>query len=425
MTEPAAAAPPKRSALAFIFAVVVVDMLALGMIVPVLPSLIKEFEGGDTARAAEILGIFGVTWALMQFLFSPLLGALSDRFGRRPILLFSLVGHAVDYVAMALAPNLWWLFLGRMVSGILAATVSTAGAYIADVTPPERRAASFGMIGAAWGLGFVAGPALGGVLGEIDTRLPFWVAAGLGFAVFLFGLFFVPESLPKERRAPFELGKANPLGSLAMLRSSVPLRRLAAVQTLQLLAFNALPSIFVLYSAHRYGWGEATVGLTLGAVGLCGVIVSALVVRPAVKALGERRAIFVGLACTALGYGVYAFAWEGWIFWIGVPIAALGQLYTSALQSLMTQQVGPSEQGRLQGAMSSLMGITGVIGPAIFTTAFALSIAPGLPMFASGLPFAISMVLIVGAMALAVRAVAVCRTAVPSPLAMAPAADPG
>jgi DHA1 family tetracycline resistance protein-like MFS transporter len=425
MTDTAAAAPPKRSALAFIFAVVVVDMLALGMIVPVLPSLIKEFEGGETARAAEILGVFGVTWALMQFLFSPLLGALSDRFGRRPILLFSLFGHGVDYVAMALAPNLWWLFLGRMVSGILAATVATAGAYIADVTPPERRAASFGMIGAAWGLGFVAGPALGGVLGEIDTRLPFWVAAGLGFAVFLFGLFFVPESLPKERRAAFDLTKANPLGSLKLLGASPALRGLAWVQALQLLAFNALPSVFVLYSSHRYGWGEATVGLTLGAVGLCGVIVSALIVRPAVKALGERRAIFVGLACTALGYLVYAAAPVGWMFWIGVPIAALGQLYTSALQSLMTQQVGPSEQGRLQGAMSSLMGITGVIGPAIFTSAFALSLAPGLPMFASGLPFAISVVLIVGAMALAVRAVAVCRTAVPGPLAMAPAADPG
>ncbi len=385
----------------FIFAVVVLDMLALGMIVPVLPALVKEFQGGDTAQAAYWMGVFGVGWALMQFLFSPLVGALSDRFGRRPVLLGSLIGHAIDFLFMALAPTLWWLFLGRLISGVLAATVSTAQAYIADITPPAERAARFGLVGAAWGLGFVAGPALGGLLGEIDLRLPFWVAAGLAVLVFGFGLFFVPESLPPERRGRLRLSAANPLGALALLRSTPQLKGLALVHSLNLLAFNVLPSVFVLYAGFRYGWGEFTVGVTLGAVGLGGVIVSSLVVRPAVKALGERRAVMVGLCCTAVGYLIYGLASEGWMFWVGVPIAALGQIYGAAVMSLMTQKVGADQQGRLQGATSSLMGLTGVIGPALFLPLFAFAIAPAIN--APGLPYLLSAALIVIALLIAYR----------------------
>jgi DHA1 family tetracycline resistance protein-like MFS transporter len=398
----ASAVPRARAAtVGFIFAVVVLDMLALGMIVPVLPALVREFQGGDTARAAYWMGVFGVGWALMQFLFSPLVGALSDRFGRRPVLLGSLAGHAIDFLFMALAPTLWWLFVGRLISGVLAATVSTAQAYIADITPPAERAARFGLVGAAWGLGFVAGPALGGLLGEIDLRLPFWVAAGLAGLVFAFGLFFVPESLPPERRSRLRLGAANPLGALALLRSTPHLQGLALVHSLNLLAFNVLPSVFVLYAGFRYGWGEFTVGLTLGAVGLGGVIVSSLVVRPAVKALGERRAVLVGLSCTAVGYLIYGLAPVGWMFWVGVPIAALGQIYGAAVMSLMTQRVGADQQGRLQGATSSLMGLTGVVGPALFLPLFAFAIAP--EVNAPGLPYLLSTALILLAVLIAYR----------------------
>jgi MFS transporter, DHA1 family, tetracycline resistance protein len=407
-----AARAPQKATIGFIFAVVTLDMLALGMIVPVLPSLVKQFEGGDTVKAAEVMGVFGVAWALMQFLFSPFLGALSDKFGRRPVLLGSLAGHAIDFVAMALAPNLIWLFIGRVISGVLAATVSTAQAYIADITPPEQRAGRFGLISAAWGLGFVAGPALGGILGEIDLRLPFFVAAAMAAGIFAFGFFFVPESLPKSARGPVSLRRANPVGSLALLGATPQLRALAIIHSLNLLAFNVLPSVFVLYASHRYGWGEFMVGATLGGVGLVGALVASFIVRPAVARLGEERAVFVGLACTAIGYLIYGLAPVGWMFWLGVPIAGLGQIYGAAVMALMTRSVGPEAQGRLQGATSSLMGLTGIIGPALFLPLFAISIRPDLGLNAPGLPFLLSATLLATALVVALR-VARARPSVP------------
>ena len=382
--SPAGARP---AALAFIFVTVALDMLALGVIVPVLPKLVLQFLGGDTAQASRLYGLFGTAWALMQFVFSPVLGALSDRFGRRPVILLSIFGLGLDYVVMALAPDLWWLFVGRVISGITAASFATAGAYIADVTPPERRAAAFGLLGGAFGLGFVLGPALGGLAGSVDPRLPFWVAAGLSGLNGLYGVFVLPESLPPERRARFSWRRANPLGSLALLRSHPELLGLAAVGLLSALAHDVLPSTTVLYVDYRYGWDVRTVGWLMAAIGVCSALVSALVVRAVVASLGERRTLLVGLCFGALGFTVYGVAPTGVLFWLGVPLVSLWGIARPAAQGLMTQRVGPSEQGQLQGALSSLMGISGLVGPLVFTQILAAFVGPWRGVGLPGAPF--------------------------------------
>src|ERR1700726_3014813 len=290
------AAPARTPAFVFIFITVLLDMLALGMIIPVLPRLVVDFLGGDTARAAQIFGVFGTAWALMQFVFSPVQGALSDRFGRRPLILMSNFGLGLDYVLMALAPSLIWLFVGRVISGITAASISTAYAYIADVTPGEKRAAVFGKVGAAFGAGFILGPAIGGLLGNMDPRLPFWVAAGLSFANTLYGLLILPESLPRDRRSPFRWKSANPLGALHLLRADRVLAGLSVVTFVAQLAHVVLPSTFVLYATYRYGWDATTVGLTLAMVGICAMAVQGAAIGPIVRHLGERRALLLGLA---------------------------------------------------------------------------------------------------------------------------------
>lgn len=393
---------PGRAAFIFIFITVALDMLALGIIVPVLPRLIVEFEAGDVAGAAAVVGVFGTVWAAMQVVGSPLLGALSDRFGRRPIILLSNLGLGLDYMLMALAPTLQWLFVGRAISGFTSASFSTAAAYIADVTPPERRAAQFGMLGAAFGLGFVVGPAVGGLLGEVSLRLPFWVAGGLSLANALYGLLILPESLPVERRAPFSWRRASPLGSLRLLGSHPELIGLAAATLLYFVAHEVLPSVTVLYLDYRYGWGEAAVGLVLAAVGVCSTVVSAALVGPAVKRLGERRALLTGLACGTAGFAVYGLAPTGGLFMAGVPLVALWGLSGPAMQALMSRHIGPSEQGQLQGALSSIRGLTGMLGPLLFTQIFAAAIDPASGVRIPGAPFLLAALLIVGALGLAV-----------------------
>ena len=387
--------PARRAAFVFIFVTIVLDMLALGMIVPVLPKLVEGFVGGDTARAARIFGVFGTVWALMQFLFMPVLGALSDRFGRRPVILISNLGLGLDYVVMALAPTVAWLFVGRMISGITAASFSTASAYVADVTPPEKRAGSFGMLSAAFGLGFVLGPALGGVLGAIDPRLPFWVAAGLSLLNAAYGLFVLPESLPAARRAPFSWRTANPIGSLRLLRSRAELLGLSGVHFLGNLAHEALPTTFVLYASHRYGWDARAVGLSVAAVGLGQAIVGAGLVQPLVDGFGERRVLLSGLCLGAIGFAMYGLATTGAMFWTAVPVWSLWALHGPPLQSLMTRMVPGSEQGQLQGALGSLRGIAFMLGPGVFTEAFARGIdtLPGAPFLLAALLVAASAVL--------------------------------
>ena len=400
LTEPST---PRRAALVFIFVTVVLDMLALGMIVPVLPHLVVHFLGGDTARAAAIYGLFGTVWALMQLLFSPVLGALSDRYGRRPVILVSNFGLGLDYVLMALAPTLAWLFVGRMISGITAASFATAGAYIADVAPPEKRAAGFGMLGAAFGLGFVLGPALGGVLGAVGPRLPFWVAAGLSLLNAMYGLFVLPESLPRDRRAAFAWRRANPIGSLALLRSHPELVGLGTVTFLRSLAHAALPSTFVLYAGYRYGWDERTVGLTLAGMGVCGMVVSGGLVGPTVTRFGERAVLIAGLLFGTAGFAVYGLAATGTGALLGIPLQALWGLSTPAAQGLMTRRVKPTEQGQLQGAQSSLMGIAGLIGPILFTLTFATFIGTRSEWHLPGAPFLLAALLLAAAVVLAWR----------------------
>ena len=385
----------RPAALAFIFALVVVDVIAMGVVIPVLPKLVESFEGGDTARAAAVYGVFGTAWALMQFVFMPILGAVSDRYGRRPVILISCLGLGLDYFLMALAPNLAWLFVGRVISGITAASVSTAFAYIADVSPPEKRAAAFGMIGAGFGLGFTLGPALGGVLGGIDPRLPFWVAGGLALANAAYGYFVLPESLPKERRAAFSWKRANPVGSLTLLRSHRELYGIAAVLFLMQLSHVVFPAVTVLYMGYRFGWGEMAVGFVLAAVGVCSMIVQGGLIRPVVKRIGERHALGAGLAFGAAGMAIYGMAPVGWVFLMGIPVMALWGLAGPSAQAIMSRRVGPSEQGRLQGATSSLQAITGMIGPTLFTQVFAQSIARGEGLHVPGMAFYVAAAMLV------------------------------
>lgn len=399
------AAAPGRAAFAFIFITVALDMLALGVIIPVFPQLVVEMNGGSEAEAAHWVGFAGTLWALMQFVAMPIVGALSDRVGRRPIVLLSNFGQGIDYIFMALAPTLWWLLLGRLISGVTSASVSTAYAYVADVTAPEKRAGAFGALGAAFGLGFVIGPALGGVLGDVDPRLPFWVAAGLCLLNGLYGLFVLPESLAADRRARFSWRRANPIGSVVMLRAHPQIFGLAVVKFLNDLAHVVYPATFALYAMHRYDWGPREVGFTLAAVGVAGIIVQAGLVGRIVAAVGERRALLIGLVCGALGFSIYAFASEPWMLFTGIPVAAFWGLAGPAGQALMSQRVSASEQGQLQGALSSLTGVAGMIGPSLFTGVFAYAIGASAPLAFAGAAFMAAATLVALGLPIALRAV--------------------
>ncbi len=368
----------RRAALGFIFVTVLLDMLAFGIIAPVLPRLISDFLHGDLARASKYMGLFVTAWALMQFFFSPILGVLSDRYGRRPVILLSNLGLGLDYIVMALSPTIGWLFLGRVLSGITSSSIPTANAYISDVTPPERRARAFGIFGAAFGIGFVLGPAIGGWLGAINPRLPFWVAGAFSLLNALYGLLVLPESLPVDRRqAQLKWKNANPVGALTLLRSHRELFGLAVVNFLGYLAHEVYVTVFVLYAIFRYSWNEKTIGVALAVVGIAQVFTFAVLVGPFVKQFGERRSLFAGLIFGAVGFALFGWAPVGWIFLASIPINCLWSLAGPPSQSLMTQHVSPSEQGQLQGALGSMRGIAMVIGPGMFSGLFAICIAPG------------------------------------------------
>ncbi|MDE2330270.1 MAG: TCR/Tet family MFS transporter [Bradyrhizobium sp.] len=404
--EPASvseASSARGGAVAFIFVTILLDMLALGMVMPILPKLVESFVDNDTATAARIFGLFGTAWALMQFFFSPILGGLSDRFGRRPVVLLSNFGLAFDYVLMALAPSLIWLFVGRVISGITSASVSTAFAYIADITPAERRAAMFGKIGAAFGAGFIVGPAIGGLLGGFDPRLPFWVAAALSLANGLYGLLILPESLPPDRRSPFRWKSANPLGALRLLRSNPVLAWLAVVTFIAQLAHVVLPSTFVLYATYRYRWDSATVGLTLAMVGVCAMAVQGAAIGPIVRRLGERRALLLGLGSGAIGFLIFGAAPSGKLFWIGIPVMALWGVAGAATQALTTRLVAPDQQGQLQGATTSVQSVSQLLGPFLFTLTFAYFIGAQAPLILPGAPFLLASALLLLALWIAAR----------------------
>lgn len=400
MTAPAPGA--RKAALVFIFVTVLIDILAFGLIIPVLPHLVEEFVGGSTRAAAHWVGIFGTAFALIQFFTAPVQGALSDRYGRRPVILLSCLGLGLDFVFMALANSLPWLFLGRVISGITSASFTTANAYIADITAPEKRAQAFGLIGAAFGVGFTLAPAIGGWLGEIDLRLPFWGAALLALCNFVYGWFVLPESLPAERRAAkFDWSRAHPLGSLRLLRSYPQVFGLAAVLLLINLAHYVFPSVLVLFAEYRYQWGPGTIGQVLAVVGIFSVVVNMLLVKRAVARFGERRALLIGLSTGAAGFAIYGFAPTGTWFLAGIPVMALWAFATPATQALITRRIGVGEHGRVQGALSSLVSLAGVVGPALYAEVFAWFIGPRAPVHQPGAAFLVAGGLLLVALALA------------------------
>lgn len=386
-----------QAAFAFVFITVLLDMLAFGLAIPVFPRLVVDLGGGDVATGAAAFGLFGTAWALMQLVFQPVIGSLSDRFGRRPVILLSNLGLGLDYAVMALAPSLAWLFAGRVLSGVMSSTFSTASAYIADVTPPDRRAARFGMIGVAFGIGFIAGPAVGGLLGAIDVRAPFWAAGALSFANFLYGAVILPESLPRERRSPFHFRAANPIGALVFLRARSGLVQLAAAAFLAYIAHDVLPVMFVLYTAQRFGWDTRTVGASLALVGVSSMVVQGVVVGRVVAAVGERGALAAGLLIGTAAQLVYGLAPVDAIFLIGIPVWSLFGLVGPSIGGLMSRRVDPSQQGRLQGALGSVRSVSSLIAPILFTQTFALALGLGIP----GAPFLLAAILLVGALAMA------------------------
>jgi DHA1 family tetracycline resistance protein-like MFS transporter len=405
----------RRAALIFILVSVALDMLALGVIAPVFVPLIERFMHEDVAAAAAVVGAFGTVFALMQFVWMPVLGVLSDRFGRRPVIVLSNLGMALDYVVMALAPNLIWLLAGRIVSGITSASATAASAYIADVTPPEKRAGAFAMLSAAFGAGFVLGPALGGLCGQIDPRLPFWIAGALCLINGIYGAFVLPESLaPQHRAARFLWAKANPLGSFRLLLRHPELTRIGVMLFASTLAGIVMQATWVLYVTYRYGWGPGMTGVSLAVLGITLVAAQAVVIGRFVKRFGERVSLFAGLGFGALGVVGCGLAPNQWWFFAAIVPLCLWGLAHAAGQAMMTRRVTPQEQGELQGAIGSLRGLAALVGPVIFTAAFAAGIARGLPGAAWYL----------GAVFVAAAVLPVLRESAPDEAAPAPLPDP-
>lgn len=394
----------RAPAFGFIFASALMNAISFGIMIPILPNLIKQFAGGDTSLASEWNALFATVWGVMQFFCGPILGLLSDRIGRRPVLLISLFGLGVDFLFMAFAPTLAWLFVGRVLNGMTAASFSTANAYLADITPPERRAKTFGWMGSAFSFGFLIGPTIGGLLGEHNLRLPFLAAAALTLANWLYGLFILPESLPAARRVGrFDWSRANPLGSLKLLRSVEGLLGLAGVGFLFQLSYMVLPSIFVLYTGYRYGWTPRTLGLTFAATGVAGIVVQSFLVGPVVGRIGERNAVLLGAAAATAAFVWYGSAPSGWLYLLGVPVFALGNLLQPGLQGLMTRRLQPHQQGQLQGANQSLTGIASILGPPLFGLLFAWSVRdtahlhlPGLAIYLAAALMALAFLLALG-----------------------------
>ena len=377
----------RRAAATFIFLTVALDMLAMGMIAPVLPKLIEGFVNGSAVRTADFLGWFGTIFALMQFFCSPILGSLSDRFGRRPIVLLSNLGLGLDYIVMAMAPTLPWLFVGRVVSGITASSIPTAMAYAADVTPKEKRAGAFGMLSAAFGIGFVLGPAIGGLLGGISPRLPFYASGGLSLLNFCYGFFVLPESLSLANRHRFSWRRANPVGSLAMLRRHPALLGMSAVLLFGYLAQQSLMNVFVIYTDYRYHWTTRTVGIALGCIGIGSALIGGLLVKRSMKWFGERATLLLGLFSGMAGYCLFGASRSGMLFWLGMPLLNGMSLAWPTAQGVMSHHVSASEQGQLQGAINGLRGLAGLVGPAMFTVVFAKAITPGSSIQLPGAPF--------------------------------------
>jgi len=391
---------PRRPALSFIFFTLALDILGIGLIVPILPRLVQDLGGGNIATASSTFGLLAALYSFMQFLCAPLLGSLSDRFGRRPVILASLLGSGLDYFVLAFAPNLVWFFVGRVIAGVTGANYAAAVAYIADISPPEKRAANFGLIGAAFGLGFIAGPALGGVLGDVGLRVPFLVAGGLTLVNWLYGMFVLPESLARENRRAFSWARANPVGALLDLRRHPVVFGLTGIYFLLTLAHQSLPATWVLYTRHRFDWTVGQTGYSLALVGLTAALVQGGLTRVLVPRLGERKAATLGLAISGLSFTGYGLATEGWMMYALIVVGSLGGITGPAVQALISRSVGADEQGGVQGSLAGLASVAGILGPPLATTLFSHFIGgeaavnlPGAAFFSSALLVIIALIL--------------------------------
>lgn len=396
----------KQAALSFIFVTILIDTIGFGIIIPVLPNLIIELTHGTTSEAARIGGWLLFAFAIMQFLCAPILGGLSDRYGRRPILLGSLFGFGLDYIFLALAPTLGWLFIGRIIAGVMGASFTTAGAYIADISTPEKRGQNFGIIGAAFGLGFIIGPAMGGFLGSYGPRVPFMAAAVLSLLNFLYGIFILPESLKQENRRPFEWKRANPVGSLLNLKRYPIVLGLVASLVLIYIAAHAVQSNWSYYTIEKFHWSSAMIGSSLAAVGVLISIVQGGLIRIIIPAWGQKTSLYVGLGLYSIGLVLFAFATEGWMMFAFLVPYCLGGIAGPALQGIISSQVPSNEQGELQGALTSLMSTTSIIGPLLMAQLFSYFTAENAPVYFPGAPMLMGAVLTILSLLLAMRALA-------------------
>lgn len=377
----------RKAAIGFIFVTLLIDVIGWGIIIPVMPNLIRTMENVDLGMASSLNGWMLFAFSMTQFLFAPLIGNLSDKYGRRPILLVSLFGFGLDYILMSWAPSIEWLFVGRIIAGVTGASFTTASAYIADISNDQNRAQNFGMIGAAFGMGFILGPIIGGLLGTFGPRVPFIAAAALCFLNWLYGYFILPESLSLDHRRPLDWKRANPLGSLLHLRKYPDIGYLLFAMVLVYLGAHAVQSNWSFYTIERFGWGEGMIGVSLGVVGLLVGVVQGGLTRVINPKLGNARSIYIGLILYAVGMLLFGLATAGWMMLVFLVPYCLGGIAGPALQATITSQVDVREQGELQGALTSLMSATSIVGPPMMTNLFAWAIMPGNPIYLPGAPF--------------------------------------
>lgn len=383
----------KQAAVGFIFITLLIDVTGIGIIIPVMPKLIQELTGSTTSQAASYGGWLISAYAFMQFLFAPIMGGLSDRYGRRPVLLASLFGFGVDYLFLALAPTIVWLFIGRLIAGIMGASFTTAGAYMADISTPEKRAQNFGMIGAAFGLGFIIGPVIGGLLGGMGSRVPFVAAAFLTLLNWLYGYFILPESLRPENRRAFDWKRANPIGTLKNLLRHKIIAGLLVTLSLVYISSHAVQSNWAYYTIEKFKWSETMIGISLGVVGLVLAIVQGGLIRVVIPKLGQERSVYAGLAFYTVGFLLYAFATQSWMMFAFTTVYCMGGIAGPALQGIMSAGVPISEQGELQGGFTSLMSLASIVGPFIMNSLFSYFTGPVAPFYFPGAALVVGAIL--------------------------------
>ena len=393
----------RKAAVGFIFITLLLDVIGLGIIIPVIPALIQELTGGSISDAAQYGGWLIASYALVQFLCAPIVGALSDKYGRRPILLLSLLGFGLDYLVLAVAPTIAWLFLARIIAGFFGASFTTGAAYIADVSSAEKRAQNFGLLGAAFGLGFIIGPVTGGLLGEIGPRVPFYAAALVTFLNLIYGYFILPESLKKENRREFEWSRANPLGALFALKRYPSVAGLIGALTFIYLASHAVQGTWAYFSMEKFNWSESMVGYSLGLVGIMSALVQGLLIRLIIPKIGEYKTMIAGIIFNICGCLLFSMASEGWMLLCFIIPYSLGGIAGPAIQGILSNQIPPNEQGQLQGALTSMMAATGIIGPLMMTSIFAYFTAADAPIYFPGAPFVTGAILVLICLFLIIR----------------------